>query len=160
MACTGFSWCDVTRRASHRKALCFLKAALWPFQSNFRGKGKEVRCYCSGNAGEPTAPLEALLPTKKWAPFTSWAARGQAWFQQMPKCLLMSASVVHWWPWCKHSKESGNPDTLRRQWPRRWLQLATHISLSGKSILDVVRTAGSFTFTYVQVLPLSVREKL
>lgn len=60
-------------------------------------------------------PLEALLPTEKWAPFTSSAARGQDWFQQTPKCFLMSASVVHWWPWCKHSKESGNPDTPRRR---------------------------------------------
>lgn len=34
MASTGSCWYD-TRIASHRKALCFLRSALWPFQSNF-----------------------------------------------------------------------------------------------------------------------------
>lgn len=65
MACTGFSRCDVTRRTSHRKALCFLKAALWPFQSNLRGKDKEVRCHCSGNAAEPTAPTRGFAANRK-----------------------------------------------------------------------------------------------
>lgn len=97
MVCTGSSWCDTTRRASHGKALCFLRAALWPFQSNPGGKVEGLRHCCSGDAGGPTAPTRGFAANREVGAlhfFSSQRARLMPADAQMPTNISICGCIM------------------------------------------------------------------